>query len=43
MIELSNINKTYLNNHILKNINLKINKGEFISIRAKSGQEKQHY
>jgi len=40
MIELSNINKTYLNNHILKNINLKINKGEFISIRAKSGAGK---
>jgi len=40
MIELSNINKTYLNNHILKNINLKINQGEFISIRAKSGAGK---
>ena len=37
MLELINVNKSYGNNHILNDINLKIKKGEVISIVGKSG------
>lgn len=45
MIELKNVNKTYVlseNNYVeaLKDINLKINEGEFVSIIGKSGSGK---
>ena len=37
VLELANIKKTYGNQLVLKNINLKVNKGEFIAIVGKSG------
>ena len=44
IIELKNVNKIYKtkveNIHILKNINLAFNKGDFISIQGKSGSGK---
>ena len=36
-IEFKNINKFYGNNHVLKNINLKIEKGEFVTLLGPSG------
>ncbi|SUM74515.1 glutamate ABC transporter ATP-binding protein [Staphylococcus saccharolyticus] len=40
MIELKNISKKFNNNYILKNINLTINKNDFVIIKGKSGQGK---
>ena len=44
IVELKNINKIYKtkveNIHILKNVNLSFNKGDFISIQGKSGSGK---
>lgn len=43
MIHLKDINKTYYNGaplHVLKGINLDINKGEFVSIMGASGSGK---
>ncbi len=40
MIELININKSYGPTHVLKTLNMKVNEGEFISIRGKSGSGK---
>ena len=37
IIEVKNISKIYGNKVILKNINLKINKGEFITVIGSSG------
>ena len=37
IIEIENISKTYGNKIILKNINLKIKKGEFITVIGRSG------
>ena len=38
IIEVKNISKIYGNKVILKNINLKINKGEFITVIGKIGR-----
>ena len=44
MIKLQNVNFRYKNGKdILKNINLEINEGEFISIIGKNGSRKIHY
>ena len=40
MLKLENVNKKYKKNNALENINLKIEKGEFISIIGKSGAGK---
>ena len=44
IIELKNVNKIYKTKveeiHILKNINLAFNKGDFVSIQGKSGSGK---
>ncbi len=40
MIELKNINKSYKNLHVLKNINLKVHKNEIIAIEGSSGAGK---
>ena len=40
MIELKNINKSFKNEKVLKNINLKVNKSEIIAIEGKSGAGK---
>ncbi|MGG3889515.1 amino acid ABC transporter ATP-binding protein [Metabacillus fastidiosus] len=40
MIELTNINKTFKKNHVLKGINLKINKGDVLVIVGPSGSGK---
>ena len=40
MIELKNINKSYKNLHVLKNINLKVQKNEIIAIEGSSGAGK---
>ena len=42
MIELKNINKSFKNEKVLKNINLKVNKSEIIAIEGKSGAGKNH-
>lgn len=45
MIELRDINKTYFNGaplHVLKGINLDIEKGEMVSIMGASGSGKCH-
>ena len=44
MIKLQNVNFKYKNGKdILKNINLEINEGEFISIIGKNGSRKIYY
>ena len=44
MIKLENVNFSYKNGKdILKNINLEINEGEFISIIGKNGSRKVYY
>ena len=40
MIELKNINKSFKDEKVLKNINLKVNKSEIIAIEGKSGAGK---
>jgi len=40
VIELKNINKSFKNEKVLKNINLKVNKSEIIAIEGKSGAGK---
>ncbi len=40
IIELSNVSKSYGSTVVLKNLNLAVNQGEFISIRGKSGAGK---
>ena len=40
MIELKNINKSFKNEKVLKNINLKVNRSEIIAIEGKSGAGK---
>ena len=44
MIEIKNLNKYYINGemtlHALKNINFKINEGEFVAIMGSSGSGK---
>ncbi len=40
MIELKNINKSYKNLHVLKNINLNVNENEIVAIEGSSGAGK---
>lgn len=40
MVELKNVNKTFAQHHILKNIHLRIKKGEIIAIVVQAVQAK---
>lgn len=43
MIEIINVSKKFGRNTVLKNVSLKINRGEIYGLVGKNGVGKQHY
>lgn len=43
MIKIKNLDKSFGELHVLKNVSLEVQKGEIFGLIGKSGEGKQHY